>query len=726
MIKESAPAGKPALALLANELKLLCRSKFTFVLVTLTVVISAVGLNALDYSNQVYLNHLRPTPLTLAVGTAAYGAAAGSVLFAVLSLLTVSRDERQRSRELIDIRVEYGRLQVLRTAAVLVCGVIAALLSVLSTAAIMAAQDLPPDFSTALYTHGIVLLASIVFSILLVSGFYLVSGSMDVSFLLFAGLYLMGITSSDYLLNWVRTTTEVYSDFAGIGPVTRLMVYNRLLWLSISTGVFTAGLLTRRRYGLGLAQSLRLNLSSPRRFRPVLPLVLVMSILLSAAVYINEPYIDSDSSLMAVEKNVDADVKLEKVTPEVVLFPEKQQLAARVGYEFSKKPGVEHIDFITNRGLDIESVMINGSPSTYQRLGETDKIRIAVPPGERATVELNYRGTVKYPVPAGFPGYITPESVYLQEGSYWVSEPLTEKAAMVETAGSVTAPADLTVIPVGKLDGVEERGGVKVWRYSAQSQAGEMALYAGRYEMKTLMVDGTRVELYYSPRHREYIESSGLVDYLRRIVKYYQENIGAYPFSEYPLKIVETSIYKPGGHSTLNLVSVAESMFNRRETAADPAVMTLVHDLSIIAHEIAHQWWGSGAAVELDTPWSSEGLAEYYSYKYIQKELPGMSEYLVAKWRHAVERQKKLYYVLNPEVKQTLPSERRRKIDMETLKTELYYQMPFKLLEAEKDQGEAVFMRKLSELYKNNRQQVLTYQEFLALTGLAREGTADE
>ena len=46
----------------------------------------------------------------------------------------------------------------------------------------------------------------------------------------------------------------------------------------------------------------------------------------------------------------------------------------------------------------------------------------------------------------------------------------------------------------------------------------------------------------------------------------------------------------------------------------------LLHDLDIIAHEMAHQWWGTGVSLTTDGSFSDEGLAEYSSYKYIQNE----------------------------------------------------------------------------------------------------------
>ena len=54
-------------------------------------------------------------------------------------------------------------------------------------------------------------------------------------------------------------------------------------------------------------------------------------------------------------------------------------------------------------------------------------------------------------------------------------------------------------------------------------------------------------------------------NYIKNMFEYYSDNIGSYYSKEYPLKIVESSIYKPGGHSSGNVITFAEYMVNREK-----------------------------------------------------------------------------------------------------------------------------------------------------------------
>ena len=209
--------------------------------------------------------------------------------------------------------------------------------------------------------------------------------------------------------------------------------------------------------------------------------------------------------------------------------------------------------------------------------------------------------------------------------------------------------------------------------------------------------------------------------------------MGSYPYQEYPLKIVENSIYKTGGHSTLNIVTVSEYVFNReldREVGGDsdsfsPDLsslkdVTFVEDMDLLAHEIAHQWWGTGVLVEEDSPWSSEGFANYLAYKYVTEEFGSYaSAYILAMWRGGVDSMENSYYYTNPKMLENLPEKQRQTYEMQARKAELYSRMPLLLMRAEGLLGEESFFKSLSEIYAEYRFKSLSYEEFLSAMGLS-------
>jgi hypothetical protein len=68
------------------------------------------------------------TSFTMSLGAAQYGAYAGAALFAMLTLLVLSRDRRQQSRAIIDAAAGYGAVLAARIVALLLLGLTATLL----------------------------------------------------------------------------------------------------------------------------------------------------------------------------------------------------------------------------------------------------------------------------------------------------------------------------------------------------------------------------------------------------------------------------------------------------------------------------------------------------------------------------------------------------------------------------------------------------------------------
>lgn len=718
---------------LLNEIKILSRSKLAWMSIFLTVLATVLGLNALDYTNERSLVGLAKTPITVALGPAQYASIAGSLLFAVLTFMLLSKDHRHNSKTLLDTSRNYSQVLLYRTVAVLFYGIFTVMLGAVASYGVQVfILKVPFDPVVSLSCLLAITLAGIFFTVLICSGLYLITESLDVSFLTYCVLFFISIGSSSYLLKWVQAPAVVYSDFGGVFPVFKFVLYNRLFWVFVSIAIFVVGLLCRRRYELSLSLALKLN---AKQFW--IPCLTVLLLGVSLFLYLNEPYIYRNDSVFENELKIDENVKLTKISSDVHLFPVNQSLSAKVCYEFETKSNTEYIDFITNQGMNIKNLTVNGvdASGSFTPIKGTDKIRVEVPAeAKNITIYIDYAGRVKCPSETGFPGYISKESIYLLENSHWIFEPLTDSKGMIEIWGSVTAPKNLVIVVPGKLTGVLEEHDSKTWEYSALSTGFSPGIFAGNYTVKKMFTGNTEIEFYCSPKHRTYIEALGIENYLINIVSYYERNIGNYPYQEkYPLKIVESSIYKTGGHSTVNIVTVSEYVFNRKldkgirdhpdNFSADLTSqkdITFVADVDLLAHEIAHQWWGTGVFVEEDSPWSSEGLADYMAYKYVTEEFgSNSSAYILAMWREGIDSVKNSYYYSNPEMLEKLPEKQRQKYEMEARKTELYAQMPLLLLRTEELLGEKKFLMNLSKIYAEYRFKSFSYEEFLLSMGLS-------
>ena len=542
--------------------------------------------------------------------------------------------------------------------------------------------------------------------------------SLDVSFLAFGILFLIGLNSPDHLLRWMDGGVAQYSDFGGIEPVTRYVVYNRLFWLFASLAALLAGLLLLRRSGCGLAGSLWRNSRGV-----VVPLALAASLTAAVVVHQREPYLDPHSSALKINLPVTSAATLLKVESRLTLKTAKRSMAAEARYTFAKEAEAVDIVFVANAGLVIESVDVNGTASRWQALPHTDHIRVTLPNGGRAEVAVRYAGTIKTPRAGLFTGYICSQSVYLLENTYWLLRPLTENRSAFDVSGSILAPQKLTVVTPGYCTSVRDVGQQREWSYTATTTSLNLGVFAAEYDVIRSQVGELDVEFYVSSRHIDAFRAAKLDEYAVDILEYYQATFGPYPFDQYPLKVVEVPLYKPGGHSSLNVVTVAEYMLHRRPPVTPTDEMQfLVHDLRLVGHELAHQWWGSGVEVADQEAWTSEGLAQYAVYRYLRDNYPKpVSDFIVRSWQTSVGGNRDNYYVRHPDVLKRMRPEFAERVAAASLTTDVYNTMPLRLIRAEEHLGTELFSEKLSAVYMRHRRGVLRLDNFLAETGLTKE-----
>lgn len=702
--------------LFKNEIKLFSKSKLIILMLILNILITILGINSINNSNMMFLHNVKRTSLTIGLGTARYGALGGSLIFSILLVFILSKDSRKKSMGIINSTIEYSKLILIRVLTLIFYEVIFVVFSMIIVMVIQGLiLKIPLDFSVYIYCYSIVLFPAILFSILITGGLYMLSGSMDITFLTITVLFFMSLLSPDYLLSWVQTSVAVFSDFAGIRPVGRFILYNRLLWIFISISVFLVGYLSRRRYERGIFASLKINIKTGGTV-----ILAILCIVAISLVWVKEPYVQAQYTIVINDNDIDKDMYLKKIVSDVDINSKDESMKAYVSYCFENKGNLDYISFDTNKGLKINSIKVNGKDTNYKKIKGTSFIQIPILQNEDVNIEINYDGKIKnYGQNTSMVGYIGEDSVYLLENSQWIFRPLTGQKDLVEISGSITAPKDLTVVTPGKLIDVKSEDGKTRWKYGMKSFNTDIAIFAGRYSKSKFDVSGINVEFYYSPRHEEYVKNKKMGKHIKNIIKFYSNKFGPYYSDRIPLKIVETSIYKPGGHSSSNIITFAEYMINR-----DPEVeeYTFVHDIEIIAHEIAHQWWGSAVECVGEPPWSSEGMANYAAYKYIEGEFnKWISRSNLHSWQNAYERSNKGYYMRNPEKMKNLKASYRESLEMEKLNGRLYYEMPLKLLKGEEKLGEKKFLENMSKVYKKYSLKELTYHDFLKEMVLDKE-----
>ena len=713
-----------------NEIKYMFKSKIIIILILITCIILAIGVNSLNMTNDFKLFYLKRTSSTISFNSAKFGAEICSMLFALFTVLILDKDKRNKSKSIIESNLNYLSIVKIRIISIVFYAV---LTTIMGMAMVMIVQKvkygIPIDIYYYLFSYGLIFFLTILFSVLIISGLYLLTESLDMSIITFGLLFIKSLTSNNYLLNWIGTNMDVVSDFTGIGPVSKTIIYNRLLWFFISMSVFFIGLLFRRRYENKIWKSFLINIKNKG-----LLVLTIFSLLGSSFAYAKEPYTSEPAN--NIEVHSDENIYLKGIYPEVDFNTKGGEMNAHVLYDLINK-GSETIKFYINEGLKINSLRVNGEKTEYKKVKNENIIEIPIPSEEKIKIEFFYEGKVKCDrdgVGRAMPGYISKDSIYLLEVSNWIFRPIVQKGDLIDISGYLSASKDLTVITPGKLVSVESKGDKNKWIFEYSSHTADIGAFAGKYKKTEINVENMTVEFYYAPKHEEYVKNMKIEEHIKNMMKYYIENIGEYYSKKYPLKIAEVSIYKRGGHSSENVITFSENSVNREESMYSVEnekeqindfgrVSVYADDIQLIAHEMAHQWWGTGVNIIENSPWSSEGLANYSSYKYIQKEFGDMisSNVFLSPWKNRVAELKNYYYIKNKDMRDKLNPKFIKSLEMENKQTELYYLMPLELLKGEEIQGEKVFSEGIKRVYKKYLLKNLTYNEFLKEMNLTKE-----
>ncbi len=297
--------------------------------------------------------------------------------------------------------------------------------------------------------------------------------------------------------------------------------------------------------------------------------------------------------------------------------------------------------------LQIESVKLcpdalqpegshDGSPLAYSYEDNKLRIDLGTPhnAGEVLTLQIDYRCTPRRGLYFNAPDAAYPDKpgqVWTQgedeDSRYWFpchdfpNERFTSEII-------VTVPDGWNTVSNGKLVSVKEDGPTKTyhWSQDVPHPVYLMSLVAGEYTEIGEEWDGVPI-IYYSPPGREE-DTRRAFDKTPKMMQFFTEKIGVpYPWAKY------------------SQVSVADFIFGGMEnTSATTMTSAILHDErahvdysadSIVAHELAHQWWGDLLTCrDWSHGWLNEGFATYFDLLFKEHDL-GTDEFRYAVYQDA-------------------------------------------------------------------------------------------
>ena len=265
--------------------------------------------------------------------------------------------------------------------------------------------------------------------------------------------------------------------------------------------------------------------------------------------------------------------------------------------------------FLLNDGLALIAVWREGAdgaraPLRSLRLGPLVVVELPTPlaAGEAAEIALAYDGTPRRSALTDAGSVIEADEVTLAPADFWYP---TDVQGAFDATVEVLLPAALTLAHNGRETSHTREGTSARIRFAAERPVGGLALIAGRYQPHALERDGHH--------YRALLPDDSTLDGARLVAQMATARHGL------------ATHYGPSGFTQSTLV------VPRRVTRAfnDGSGLLAVppryfrdgrYGYEILAHELAHDWWGATVSERWLTPgsggeWLVEGFAEFSAWR---------------------------------------------------------------------------------------------------------------
>ncbi len=235
---------------------------------------------------------------------------------------------------------------------------------------------------------------------------------------------------------------------------------------------------------------------------------------------------------------------------------------------------------------------------------------------EQLTIEIAYscsprKGLFFVEPDESYPG--KPRQIWSQgenEDAHWWFPCHDVTNQKMTTEMIATVQSSFFALSNGELIGVRENNGEGTrtyhWSQSQPHPAYLVTIVIGDYEALIDDYDGLPISYYvYKDRVRE---GQRLFASTPRMIKFFEERFGyAYPYPKYAQVLVDDFMFGA-------MENTSASTFTDRCLLDDHAAIDLSYD-DIVAHELAHQWWGDLVTCkDWSHIWLNESFATYSEY----------------------------------------------------------------------------------------------------------------
>jgi aminopeptidase N len=274
--------------------------------------------------------------------------------------------------------------------------------------------------------------------------------------------------------------------------------------------------------------------------------------------------------------------------------------------------------------LTTTAVTLNSKPLSFEH--KNGKLNITLPAtafaGTRLTLTIDYHGTPKAGLilmndKDGKPSAVGdnwPDQVH-----HWIPT-LDHPSAKATITFNITAPAREEVVANGRFAHVETTAnGQRIWTYSQGAPIPPycMIIAVGQFARVESSVSSPTALSYYVPLSERQLAEKGFSPTIPSVT-YFSQTVAPYPYEKLAMIVGATRF---GGMENSSAIVFTSNLLSR--SGADGVSKTYgipSANVGLIAHEIAHQWFGDSVTESTWADlWLSEGFATYFGGLFLQR-----------------------------------------------------------------------------------------------------------
>src|SRR5688500_2065040 len=294
---------------------------------------------------------------------------------------------------------------------------------------------------------------------------------------------------------------------------------------------------------------------------------------------------------------------------------------ARIDVLILKKTAVIDLDF---GELNTNSVTVNSKPASFTHRNGKLEITLAEPAGPKTTlvVDVVYQGKPKDGLimskdKDGLPSAVGdnwPNRVH-----HWIPS-LDHPSAKATITFNVTVSARQEVVANGRLQDVQTSAdGNHTWTYSTGAPIPPYCMIIAVGQFAHIEPSGrSPVPIaYYVPGSDRSVATKGFAPSIPSL-EYFNEIIAPYPYEKLAMIVGATQF---GGMENASAIVFSSSLFNPKQRVKISKRYGIPKGtVALIAHEIAHQWFGDSVTESTWADlWLSEGFASYFAGLFVQR-----------------------------------------------------------------------------------------------------------